>query len=578
MSTDNVSLDRRTWNQFVRVIKNLIASSVGRKALILFGTLILFMLGVNGLNVVNSFVGRNFMTAIEHRNTGEFITQAFIYIGVFALSTIVAVLYRYSEESLGLLWREWLTRRLVGLYLEHPTYYRLNDSLSRNGEIQNPDQRIAEDVKAFTVTTLSFILLVLNGVFTVIAFSGVLWSISPLLFGVTVAYAVFGSLMTMHLGGPLVGLNYAQLDREACFRSDLIHVRENAESIALLRREGRIKGRIIRHFEQLAENFAKIIRVNRNLGFFTTGYNYLIQIIPALVVAPLFIRGEAEFGVITQSAMAFTHLLGAFSLIVNQFGSISSFAAVIARLGSLVEAMEQAQARHLCTIEVKGEQEAHLSYDHLTLQSPNDGHLMVESLTVSIPSGTRVLVVGPSEAANVALFRATASLWDCGEGCITRPSMDQVMFLPERPYLPPGTLRELLLRTGQEFVVEEGRIRATLAALHLEAVLERAGGLDVEHQWDSLLSLGEQQLVAFARLLIASPRFALLDRPNTALDSEQVGTLLRMLQERAITCINFGEPDEPLHYYDAILELSGSGPWNWKPVAADTAGTAAAKA
>jgi putative ATP-binding cassette transporter len=410
-----------------------------------------------------------------------------------------------------------------------------------------------------------------------VAFSGVLWSISPLLFGVAVAYAMFGSYTAMVLGRPLVGLNYVQLDREASFRSDLTHVRENAESIAILRREGRITGRVLRHFEELAANFEKIIRVNRDLGFFTTGYNYLIQIIPALIVAPMFMRGEAEFGVITQSAMAFAHLLGAFSLIVTQFGSISSFAAVIARLGSLVEAMEQARAAGLCAIEVRGE-ETRLGYEHLTLRAPNNGHVLVEDLSVSIPSGTRVLVVGPHETANVALFRATAGLWDTGQGCIVRPGLDQIMFLPERPYLPPGTLREILLRTGQEFVVPERRILETLAALHLEPVLERAGGLDVEQAWESLLSLGEQQLVAFARLLIASPRFALLDRLSSALDPEQVARLLPMLSERSIGYVNFGEPDEPLRYYDAILELSGEGPWAWKSLAAEPAREAASEA
>ena len=565
MSTEEASIDRQTWDRFIRVAKNLVVSSVGRKALILFGVLILLLIGVNVLNVVNSYVGRDFMTAIELRDSGGFTQQAMIYIGVFALSTVVAVFYRFTEERLGLLWREWLTRRLIDIYLEHPTYYRLTDRLAPNGEVLNPDQRIAEDVKAFTTTTLSFVLLLLNGAFTIAAFAGVMWTISPLLFGVAVLYALFGSFMTVVLGRPLVGLNYSQLDKEATFRSDLVHVRENAEAIAVLRREGRIKARTLRHFEELAVNFGKIIRVNRNLGFFTTGYNYLIQIIPALIVAPLFIRGEAEFGVITQSAMAFTHLLGAFSLVVTQFQSISSFAAVIARLGSLVEGMEQAQLSGQGAIKVRDEG-ARLSYENLTLRGLNNGHTLIKDLTVSISTGTRVLVAGPNEAVNTALFRATAGLWETGSGAIIRPTLDQIMFLPERPYLPPGTLRELLLRTGQEHTVPDERIRATLSTLRLEPMLERAGGLDVEQHWDSLLSLGEQQLVAFARLFIAAPRFALLDRLNSALAPEQVARLLEMLSNRSIAYVHFGEPDEPLRYYDAVLELSGEGPWVWKPL------------
>ncbi len=563
MNTNDVTLDRQTWDRFVRVLRNLKSSEIGRKASLMFGLLVLLLVGVNGLNVLSSYVGRDFMTAIEHRDTQGFMAEAFVYIAVFGLATVVAVFYRFIEERLGLLWREWLTRRLINIYLEHPTYYRLNDRLAENGEVLNPDQRIAEDVKAFTTTTLSFALMLLNGVFTVAAFSGVMWTISPLLFAVAVLYAVFGSYMTFVLGRPLVGLAYAQFDKEATFRSDLIHVRENAESVAILRREGRIKGRMLRHFDELAANLRKIITVNRNLGFFTTSYNYLIQIIPALIVAPMFMRGEAEFGVITQAAMAFTHLLGAFSLVVTQFQSISSFAAVIARLGSLADGMEQAQKSHLCAIEVRGT-ETRLGYERLTLRTPNNSHVLVEELSADIPAGTRVLVVGPDTSANVALFRATAGIWDTGSGCVVRPDLDQVMFLPERPYLPPGTLRELLLRTGQEHAVSDTEIHAVLAALHLEALVERVGGLDVEQHWDSLLSLGEQQLVAFARLFIAAPRFALLDRLNSALDPAQIVRLLAMLDERSITYVHFGEPNEPRQYYDAVLELAGDGPWTWR--------------
>jgi putative ATP-binding cassette transporter len=570
MNTDDVSINRQTWNRFVRVVRNLSASDVGRKAALLFGLLVLLMLGVNGLNVLGSYVGRDFMTAIERRDTGAFAWQAVIYVSVFAVSTAVAVFFRFTEERLGLLWREWLTRRLVGIYLEHPTYYRLNDRLAVNGEVLNPDQRIADDVKAFTATTLSFALMALNGAFTVAAFSGVMWTISPLLFGVTILYAAFGSYMTFVLGRPLIGLNYAQLDKEANFRSDLIHVRENAESVALLRREGRLKGRILRHFDELAANFCKIITVNRNLGFFTTGYNYLIQIIPALVVAPMFMRGEVEFGVITQSAMAFAHLLGAFSLVVTQFQSISSFAAVIARLGALVEGMEQAQTAAVGGIAVR-DGDAGLAYEKLTLRIPGNGHALIEDLSIAIPAGLRVLVAGPSETASVALFRATAGIWDSGSGGVIRPDLDRIMFLPERPYLPPGTLRDLLLRSGQERAIADEYIEATLATLHLEPVVERAGGLDVEQDWNSILSLGEQQRVAFARLFIAAPKFALLDRLSSALDSEQVARLLGLLNERSITYVHFGEPDEPRHFYDAILELAGNGHWAWKSLAAEPA-------
>jgi vitamin B12/bleomycin/antimicrobial peptide transport system ATP-binding/permease protein len=248
----------------------------------MFGGLIALLCAVSGLNVINSYVGRNFMTSIENRNMAEFIRQALFYVGVFAVSTIVAVITRFTEERLGLLWREFLTRRAVKLYLAKGTYY----ALSASGELTHPDQRIAEDLRAFTVTTLSFVLMGLNSAFTIVAFSGVLWSISPLLFIVAVLYAAGGSFLTFVLGRPLIKLNSQQLDKEASFRSSLIHVRDNAESIMLAHREERQVVGLLDRIEDMIANFRQITSVNRNVGFFTTGYNWLIQIIPALIVAP----------------------------------------------------------------------------------------------------------------------------------------------------------------------------------------------------------------------------------------------------------------------------------------------------
>ena len=218
------------------------------------------------------------MTAISGRDRAGFVRMAIVYLGVFAASTVVAVFQSFAEQRLGLLWRAWLTGRLITFYLDGRTYYWIKET----GAVDNPDQRIAEDVKAFTATTLSFILIFLNGAFTIVAFAGVLWTISRLLFGVAVGYAALGSLLTILLGRPLVGLNYRQLDREANFRSMLNHIHEHAESVGLLHWEGRAKARLRRRLDDLVDNYRRITSVNRNLGFFTTGYNYLIQIIPAL--------------------------------------------------------------------------------------------------------------------------------------------------------------------------------------------------------------------------------------------------------------------------------------------------------
>src|SRR5256712_2047113 len=564
MTEHRVPITRQTWSQFRRAVSDFANCEVGWRARGVFALVIALLFAFSALNVLNSYVGRDFMTAIAERDSARFTREAIACLGVFAASAAVGAFYSYSEQRLGLLWREWLTRQLLRAYLDRRAYYRL----SAAGVRTSPDERIAEDVRAFTATPLSFVLMLCNATVTVVAFSGVLWSISRTLFAVAVLYAACGSALTVLFGRPLVWLNYNQLDKEADFRANLVHVQANAESIALLHREGRIGARLRRRFDDLTANMRRIIAVNRNLALFTNGYNYVIQIIPALVVAPLFIRGEVEFGVITQSAMAFSTLVGALPLVVTQSQSISSFAAVVTRLGSLADAMEQGLSPAAAPIDVR-EDEAHVAYERLTLLSPGSDHVLLRDLSVSVPHGTRVLIVGPNDAAKVALFRATAGIWENGSGRIVRPGLDGILFLPERPYLSPGTLRDVLVREG---VIGDEQIATVLHGLGLEPVLERTGGLDVERDWDDVLSLGEQQLFSVARVVLAAPRFAFLERPRTALGSEQTDRILSLLWERSITYLTLGDGGDSLGDYDAVLELAGDGGWTWKSVEAGREG------
>jgi len=555
-----VPIDSVTWKCWRNAVHTAATCDVGGRAKALFASLLALLLAINALNVVNSYVARDFMTAIEQRDLSRFVAKALLYIGVFGVSTVTAVVYSFTEQRLGLLWRERLTRQLLARYFRDRAYYWLRE----HPEVANADQRIADDVRTFTAMTLSLGLVLLNATFTIVAFSGVLWSISESLFVAAVLYAALGSGLTILLGRPLIRLNYNQADREASFRADLVHLRENAESVALQGREDQLGARLQRRVDDIVVNTKRIIAVNRNLGFFTTGYNYMIQIIPALIVVPIFIRGEVPFGVIPQSAMAFAHLLGAFSLIITQFQQISSYAVVVARLSALVDGTDRAVAKQTSRIEIdvtKG----NLAWQHLTLRSPHDGRVLVDTLSVTVPPGLRVLVTGPNEAGRIALFRATAGLWHAGEGRIAHPPSDAIMFIPERPYLPPGTLRQSLAPNGSEPTMENARIVAVLGGLGLESVVARAGGLDVEHDWDDVLSLGEQQQLAVAHVVLAAPRLVLLDRPGTLLGPEDGARALDLLAAHGITCVTFASEHDLAPQHDALLELADDGSWTWQP-------------
>ncbi len=538
-------------------VRRVLASEVGGRVKLMLAGILVLLIGVSALNVVNSYVGRDLMTAIEEGHTGLFVSKALVWSGVFGISTVVAVIARFIEERLGLLWREWLTRTLVGHYLTGGQYL----ALKQHPYFGNPDQRIADDARNFTTTTLSFGLMLLNAFFGIVGFSGVLWSISPALMLVAIGYAAFGSLATIALGRPLVRLNYDQSDREASFRSELVHVGENAESVALLQMEGRAKERLRKRIDAMIDNTKRIVSVHRSVGFFTTGYNYGIQLLPPLIVGPLFMSGKVQFGVITQSAIAFTNLLGAFSLIVNQFASISSYAAVLVRLGSFSAALEP-KAQTSQSLRMTQADIERIGFEDLTLYSPTSEDCLISGLNWSIEPGTRVLVTGTDEARR-ALFRAIAlnSVFDSSRGRIVYPGSQRVLFLPERPYAPPATLRELLVRAGRERELSDERIETTLVELGLEPTLRRIGGLDRERDLSHLLSLGEQQLLAVARVILARPAFVVLHNPATTLAPEQLALVLTRLAAASITYVVLGGTDVPHSSYDAVLQLQAGGSW-----------------
>jgi putative ATP-binding cassette transporter len=324
------------WSQYWRVTTPFLRSDVRRPAAGLLVLLVACALSISGLNVVNSYIGRDFMTAAAARDPERFTRLALLYVAMFGGCTIVAVFYRFVEERLGLLWREWLTGHLIDCYVGGQAHRHLSGS----EEVDNPDQRITEDVKVFTTTSLSFMVILLNSAITLCAFAGVLLSITPWLFFTAIGYAMSGSLMAVLLGRRLVGLNFTQLKQEANLRYELIRIRDQKRSAPSLggarRRRSQIHGRL----GDAITNAKRIIGVNRNLGFLATGYDYLIQVLPVVIVMPMYFAGRVEFGVVTQSLVAFTQVLGACSLIVKEFQRLSTFTAVVGRIGTLWEALE----------------------------------------------------------------------------------------------------------------------------------------------------------------------------------------------------------------------------------------------
>jgi putative ATP-binding cassette transporter len=326
----------RLWSRFMTIARPYFASEAQGKAIGGLCLLAGLLLAVNGMNFLNSYIMRDFMTTLEQQQW-QFIYYGLALAGVFGLASIGEAFQYFIEQHMGLTWRQWLTRHLLDRYVDCHIRGQLHDGQ----KIDNPDERISEDAKTFTTSTLSFTVMTLNAVLALSLFLGVLWSITPWLVLTAVLYSAAGSLGTLLLGRRLISLNSDQLRKEADFRYALVQLRQNGGSENHNNGEAPTREQLRDRFNKLVENFRRIISVTRNVGIFTREFNYLIQIIPALVVAPLYIHNHVQFGVIPQAAMAFAQVVGAFSLIVPKFQDASTLAAVINRLGSLWEATER---------------------------------------------------------------------------------------------------------------------------------------------------------------------------------------------------------------------------------------------
>ncbi|ODA67191.1 Vitamin B12 transport ATP-binding protein BacA [Methyloligella halotolerans] len=487
---------------------------------------------------------RNFYNALETKDWDTFIYQLGVFTALATFFIVAAVYELYLRQWLQIRWRAWLTDKYMARWLEAGTHYRMR---LRGDQIDNPDQRIAEDVRSFVVTTISIGLGLLSSVVTLISFVAILWGLSadqPLVIGswsmeipgylvwAALLYAILGTWLTHLIGYPLIRLNYDQERYEADFRFSLVRLRENAEEVTLLSGEEVEREGLKERFGHVIQNWYDIMTRMKKLTFFTAGYGQAATIFPFVVVSPLYFSGAMTLGGLIQISQAFGKVQDSLSFFVDAYDNIANWKAIQDRLSGFERSL--AWAKSLDEEHEVSLKQAEAS-DHDSLRARDvvvalpTGRDLVRVSDFSVKPGEKVLVTGTSGSGKTSLFRALGGVWPFGEGRIELPREGDVLVLPQQAYMPLGTLRRAVTYPAAETAYPPAEVEEVLSAVGLGKLTNQ---LDETAYWADLLSGGEQQRLSIARALLQKPQWLLLDEATSSIDEESEEQLYRLLLDR----------------------------------------------
>ena len=541
--------------------------------------LLAFVIGLNFFSVylmvqINSWYNE-FYNALQQYQVDAFWPLVGQFTALAMLNIVIAVYAIYLRQMVQINWRTWLTDHYLSKWMKEQVYYRLQVLKS---DTDNPDQRISEDINQFVSLTLQLLIGFLKQMTTLGAFGVVLWNLSgaftvPIgshefviygyMFWFSLAYSAIGTVCAHLVGRKLIGLNFDQQRFEADFRFNMMRVRENSESVAFYRGEQPENVGFHERFARVIKNFWQLMRQTKILNFYVNGYAQLAIIVPLVLAAPQYFAGTMALGGLMQTVSAFGRVQDALSYFVESYDTIAQLAAVVRRLSTFTEHMQE-----VAGIENgvhRGEAAAaQLSLADLEVQLP-DGRALLQDCTLQLPQGSHALVTGSSGCGKSTLLRTLAGIWPYGKGELKLPAGSRVLFLPQRPYLPLGSLRRALYYPLSASGGEE-QLKNVLRQVGLEKFIER---LDMVDDWSRILSLGEQQRLAFARVLLVRPDWIFLDEATSALDKpreqEMYALLKSSLPESSI--VSVGHRSTLFAQHETELHLAGDGSWQLRPIA-----------
>lgn len=534
-----------------------------RWAWLLLGAVIALNLASIGLAVAFNYWTREFYNALQHYDWAAFWRQVLIFVGLATSAILIGVYQTYLLQMLQIRWRRWLTTHYLDAWLGDHAHYRMRFQAEAT---DNPDQRIADDLERFTRQTLFLGLSgtgILNSVVTLFSFLGLLWSFSgtftlPPALGweinipgdlvwFAILYALVGTWITFRIGRPLIGLNFDQQRFEADFRFSLARFRENGEAIALYRGEGRERRTFLERFGRVMVNFRTIMARTKLLNWYTITYAQIAIIFPYLALAHRYFAKVIEFGDVQQTIDAFAQVQQSLSFIINSYTDLAELQSVVRRLKSFEERCREARAGPAVEESPVGAVTASLDLDL------PQGLPLLRGVKLEAKPHDAVLINGPNGAGKSTLLRALAGLWPFRRGRVAL-DRERALFLPQRPYLPLGTLREALLYPSEDETIPDAELKSALHAVGLGALDSELGSSE---NWGQRLSLGEQQRLAFARVLLMKPAVVFLDEASSALDETAEAALYRLVRQAPWrpTVVSVGHRDTLRQFHDSVLEL-----------------------
>ncbi len=559
------NLTRQFFRDVWYLTKSYWQSEEKKKAFFLLGCIIALTLGVVYMLVLLNQWNNSFYSALQNYDAKKIFDELIHFSWLAAIYILLAVYSYYLQQTLILNWRRWLTTRFIDIWLQNKTYYNLQ---MFGKDTDNPDQRISEDVRQFVEMTLSFGIGILKAFctfasFVVIlynlsgslsfTFMGKTWTINGYMLWASLIYSVIGTYITHIVGRKLVKINFIQQKYEADFRFSMIRLRESAESVAFYRGEAQEGSVFKQRFKMLLDNFWKLVNKQKQLVFLNSGYSQIAIIFPFVVAMNRYLTKEVTLGGLMQVASAFGRVQDSLSYFVDMYSSIAQWQAVVMRLTyfgrHMHEVSQQAERFHVERFAAADVVEV----SNMQINLP-DGKPLLENLSFTLHPGHNVLIKGVSGSGKSTLLRAISGIWPFVDGKIFLPERDKLMFIPQKPYLPLGTLRAALNYPGNK-PIDDTELIYLMDLCQIGYLKDK---LDLEADWSHVLSVGEQQRLAFVRAHIQQPQWLFLDEATSALDEDTEATMYSLLQERLqqTTVVSVGHRSTLNKYHELVLRLN----------------------